>query len=80
MITRIQKWGNSLALRIPKPMADEMQLDQNSAVEIRHEKGQIIITPVLKPAFTLEQLLDQVNKENMHAEIDAGEPLGNEVW
>ena len=80
MITRIQKWGNSLALRIPKPMAVELKLDQDSAVEIRQENGYIMLIPVRKRRFNLDELLDKIDDSNLHEEIDSGKPVGNEVW
>ena len=80
MITRIQKWGNSLALRIPKPMAVELKLDQDSKIEIRQEKGYLVLIPIRKHRFTLEELMDKVNDDNLHGEVDTGKPVGNEVW
>jgi antitoxin MazE len=80
MITHIQKWGNSLALRIPKALASELSLGPDSAVEITQEHGQIVVTPVGNPVFRLEELLDQVTTENLHAKVDTGSAVGNEVW
>ena len=78
MKTRIQKWGNSLALRIPKPLADEAGLDENAEVELTMRDGQLIVQPAAH--FTLEALLAQITPENLHDEIDSGSPLGNEAW
>ena len=80
MLTKIQKWGNSLALRIPKAFAIDAQLENDSFVEISIVEGQIIIKPVAKTEWTLEALLEGVNKDNLHHEIDTGSPIGNEVW
>ncbi len=80
MLTKVQKWGNSLALRIPKAFALDAQLENESFVEITISKGQIIITPVVAPSWTLEELLAGVNKNNLHREIDTGFAMGNEVW
>ena len=80
MRTRIQKWGNSLALRIPKAFAAEAGLDSNSAVEITLVDDRIVIAPVVEPAFTLDDLLAQVNDNNLHGEVDTGGPTGKEVW
>ena len=80
MLTKIQKWGNSLALRIPKAFAIDAQLENDSFVEISIVEGQIVITPVTAPSWTLEELLAGVNKNNIHHEIDTGSPIGNEVW
>ena len=80
MLTKVQKWGNSLALRIPKAFALDAQLENDSFVEISIVEGQIIITPVVAPSWTLEELLAGINKNNLHHEVDAGFAVGNEVW
>jgi antitoxin MazE len=78
MKTRVQKWGNSLAVRIPKTFADESGLTTDSPVEITLADGQVIITPLAHP--TLEDLLAQITNDNIHTEIDTGDPIGAEVW
>ena len=80
MLTKVQKWGNSLALRIPKALARDAQLENDSLVEINIVEGQIIITPVVAPSWTLEELLAGINKKNIHHEVDTGSAIGNEVW
>ena len=80
MRTKVQKWGNSLALRIPKAFARDVQLENDSLVEINIVEGQIIITPVEPPSWTLEELLAGINKKSIHREVDTGSILGNEVW
>ena len=80
MLTKVQKWGNSLALRIPKAFARDAQLANDSLVEINIVEGQIIITPVVAPSWTLEELLAGINKKNIHHEVDTGSAIGNEVW
>ncbi|MCC6300590.1 MAG: AbrB/MazE/SpoVT family DNA-binding domain-containing protein [Anaerolineales bacterium] len=80
MLTKVQRWGNSLALRIPKAFALDAQLENDSMVEISVVDGQIIVKPVSAPSWTLEELLRGINKRNIHSEIDTGDPAGNEVW
>jgi len=80
MLTKVQKWGNSLALRIPKAFALDAQLENDSFVEITIVDGQIIITPVVAPSWTLEELLAGIKKNNIHHEVDTGVAVGNEVW
>lgn len=80
MNTRIQKWGNSLALRIPKTFADETGLKSGSAVEISVVAGQLVITPVRGSQYELEVLLAQITEDNLHQEIITGDPVGNEAW
>jgi antitoxin MazE len=80
MITRVQKWGNSLALRIPKSFAAEVGLQTDSSVEISLADGKLIIAPITKSKLTLKQLLAQVTDENLHHEVETGPALGNEAW
>ncbi|MCX5995891.1 MAG: AbrB/MazE/SpoVT family DNA-binding domain-containing protein [Chloroflexi bacterium] len=80
MRTRVQKWGNSLALRIPKSFANEVGLQRETSVEISLADGKLVITPVTKPKLTLKQLLAKVTKENLHHEVDTGPATGNETW
>jgi antitoxin MazE len=80
MLTKVQKWGNSLALRIPKAFALDAQLENDSVVEVSLVDGQIVIKPIVAPAWTLEQLLSGVNDNNLHHETDTGNAVGNEIW
>ncbi len=80
MKTKIQKWGNSLALRIPKSFAEEVNLQKETAVEVSLADGKLIITPVFKPKLTLKQLLANVTEDNLHDEIDTGAAVGHEAW
>ncbi len=80
MRTRVQKWGNSLALRIPKAFAAEVGLQRETSVEVSMADGKLVITPVTKPKLTLKQLLAKVTKENLHNEVDTSPAIGNETW
>lgn len=80
MLTKIQKWGNSLALRIPKAFAVDAELENDSVVEVLLVDGQIVIKPVARPQWSLEQLLVGVNSDNLHHEMDTGDAIGNENW
>ncbi len=80
MRTRVQKWGNSLALRIPKSFAIEVGLQRETSVEVSLADGKLIITPVTEPKLTLKQLLAKVTKENLHHEVDTSPAIGNETW
>lgn len=80
MQSRIQKWGNSLALRIPKSFAQEVGIERDAAVDVSLENGRLVIEPIAKPTTTLEQLLSQVTEDNIHHEIDTGLAVGDEIW
>lgn len=80
MQSRVQKWGNSLALRIPKSFAAEIGLADETAVEISLVEGKLVVSPIQKPTYTLKELLAGVTNDNIHNEEDTGTPEGNEVW
>ena len=80
MKTRIQKWGNSLALRIPKSFAREVGMDNETTVEMSLVEGKLVVSPVVKPKPTLEDLLALVTDENVHGEVDTGPAVGDEAW
>ena len=80
METHVQKWGHSLALRIPKPLADEIGLKDNSCVQLLLRDRQLVIVPVARPGISLDSLLARVTPENRHAEVDTGASTGGEAW
>ncbi len=80
MLTKVQKWGNSLALRIPKSFAADAQIENDSLVEVTLVDGQIVVKRVATHKWTLDELMAAVSEENLHTEIDLGEPMGKEVW
>lgn len=80
MRTRIQKWGNSLALRIPKSFATEAHLEQDSLVDMSLIDGKLVVVLVTESALTLQHLLAGVTEQNLHREVDTGPATGNEVW
>ena len=80
MDTTVQKWGNSLALRIPNAIAKDIHLHQGSVVEVAAVEGKIVVKPKRQRKYTLSHLLKGVNKNNRHAEQDWGGTAGREVW
>lgn len=78
MSAKIQKWGNSLGVRIPKNIIDTIELEENSEVEIETKDGAIIIFPKKKKQ-SLSSLLSQITKSNLH-KVDEDEIEGAEVW
>jgi antitoxin MazE len=77
MHTVVQKWGNSLGIRIPAVFTRELNLKSGSPVEILDDGGKLVIVPQKQ---TLEDLLSLVTGDNIHSSIDSGEPMGNEEW
>jgi antitoxin MazE len=80
MQTRLQKWGNSLAVRIPKYFAVEAGLSADSAIQMMVKDGNLVISAVSYPDFSLEELLARVTSQNLHTETDTGPVQGNESW
>ena len=80
MQSKVQRWGNSLAVRIPKAFAEEVGLTDNSPIEVRLVKGGLLVEPCDPWVPTLGELLDGVTSENLHAEDDSGHPMGLEAW
>ena len=80
MHSKVQRWGNSLAVRIPKAFAQDVGIAEDSAVEISVTGGDLVISPKAPRPFTLAQLLEGITDENLHEEISTGPALGNEVW
>ena len=80
MCIRDRKWGNSLALRIPKAFAAEVGIDDNAWVDISLVDGKLVLMPLLDAILTLDDLLVGVTDANIHTEYDTGLADGNEVW
>ncbi|HEV3259745.1 MAG TPA: AbrB/MazE/SpoVT family DNA-binding domain-containing protein [Gemmataceae bacterium] len=80
MKTRVQKWGNSLALRIPKSFAAEAGLHANAAVDLSLVKGALVVQPVAPQPLSLEDLLRGVTADNLPGEWNTGADVGKEVW
>ena len=80
MKTKVQRWGNSLAVRIPKSFAEEVGLMDGSSVELRLVDGGLLVEPAAARPPSLDELLDGVTESNMHAEVDTGPAQGSEVW
>jgi antitoxin MazE len=77
--TRVQKWGNSLAVRIPKPFAEGAGLRQSTEVDVSLEKGEVRLVPV-RQRWRLDELLTRVTKENLQDEVEWGPAAGREAW
>lgn len=80
MKTTVQKWGNSLGLRIPKAFAKEAAVHEGSRVDLSIVDGELVVRPIPSTAYTLEDLLDQVTDANLHEEMTFGTTEGREAW
>ncbi|MEO8575840.1 MAG: AbrB/MazE/SpoVT family DNA-binding domain-containing protein, partial [Gemmatimonadales bacterium] len=79
MVTTIQRWGNSLAVRIPKAFAAQAQLSEDTSIEISIDGDRIILTAA-RPEWKLETLVAQITPSNRHREIPSGGHRGKEIW
>ena len=80
MHAKVQKWGNSLALRIPKTFAKDAHLTTGSEVDLVLQDGKIVIEPSPRPHYSLSSLLKKVTVDNRHSEVDTGDSIGQEAW
>ena len=80
MLAKVQRWGNSLAIRIPRSFVAEAGFENDGPVNMQVAEGKLIIESVSTPAYTLEDLVAQITDENLHEEYDWGKPIGKEVW
>jgi len=74
----VKKWGNSLGIRIPNHIARKLSIKDGSFVDINDVGKEIIIKPIQKNK--LSELLSKVNEQNIHNEIETGDPAGKEIW
>lgn len=79
MKTTIQKWGNSLAVRIPKNISEETRVSEGSNIDIIVENGHIVLSPE-KKGYSLKELLKNITIKNIHSEISTGDQIGGEIW
>ena len=80
MHVRVQKWENSLAVRILKPVAEDAEVKEGTVRNLAVSEGKVVATAVQKRKLSLKELLAKVTKKNLHAVVDLGPPVGREIW
>ncbi|HEY7856214.1 MAG TPA: AbrB/MazE/SpoVT family DNA-binding domain-containing protein [Terriglobales bacterium] len=80
MKAKVKKWGNSAAVRIPASVMEAMHLDLDQEVQVREEKGRIVIEPVRQKTYVLDDLVKGITAKSLHGTMDFGPPQGKEVW
>ena len=75
----VNKWGNSLAVRIPKNIADLFKIHDGTKLEMRLSKGLHPRIILERTAPTLDDLLELVTPENQYTLVDWGKAEGNEL-
>jgi len=76
----VKKWGNSAAVRIPASVMAAAHVALDQPVEVREEQGRIVIEPVRRKTYKLDELLGGITAKNQHKPVDTGAPVGKEVW
>lgn len=80
MTTTVQKWGNSLALRIPQTVASEICLGEGHSVRLSVNRGRLVVVPATEKRYDLSKLVSGINAKNRHSEITVGRARGREIW
>jgi len=80
MKTLVQRWGNSLALRIPKTFAEEISVREGDQVEMNVTKGRLVIAPRPPRDYHLDDLVAEIRPGNLHQAIVVSGPQGKEAW
>ena len=80
MKAAVKKWGNSAAVRIPAVVLAATRLEIDEEVDIREEAGRIVIEPVRQKVYNLDELVQGINRDNLHESVDFGVPEGKEIW
>ena len=80
MTAFVAKWGNSLAVRIPRYIAEQAHVAEGTTINFSVEGGSIVITPQKRKKYTLDELLEGMTPDNFHPEFDTGNAVGNEDW
>jgi len=79
MQTIIKKWGNSPALRLNAAVMKSAQFNIDQLVSVKVQKGRIVIEPMIRTEYQLEELLAGITSKNLHGESDFGKPIGKEL-
>jgi antitoxin MazE len=80
MNARFSKWGNSLAVRVPASLAQEIAVGEGDPADIVVENGNLVIKPVHSPRYDLSDLIGKITEANVHDEAETGSAVGNEFW
>lgn len=80
MQTRVQKWGNSLGVRIPRGLAEQVGLGAGTEVSLSAKDGELIVKPALPTRLSLDELLAGVSDGNLHSSVDTGSAVGAEIF
>jgi len=80
MSTKVQKWGNSLAVRLPRELVSRFGLEAGTSVTLSPARRGIMLKPKGKKELTLRELVRRITPQNRHPETQWGRPRGREIW
>jgi antitoxin MazE len=80
MVAIVAKWGNSLAIRIPQNLAKEIHLAEGAEIDLSIVDGNLVVKPIIRKRYSLDELVNAITLENLHGEVDSGAAVGNEFW
>lgn len=78
--TQVAKWGNSLALRIPKSVAQDAQLQEGDPVTVTVASQGNLVVKAARHRYSGKRLVSLITAKNRHGETDWGPPTGKEIW
>jgi antitoxin MazE len=80
MSLTLHRWGNSVGLRLPKPLLEQLGLKEGSEVDVKVENNRLVIEPARRRRYTMAELLEGFTPDDRSSEVDWGPPVGKEVW
>ncbi len=80
MAVTLHRWGNSVGLRLPKPLLEQVGLKEGAEVDVKVEGNRLVIEPVRPRRYTMAELLEGFTPDDKPGEVDWGPPAGREVW
>ena len=80
MQTQVQKWGNSLGLRIPRRLGEQIGLDAGNAVSLSAKNGELVVMPAVPTCLSLDELLAAVSDSNLHSSVETRSGVGAEIF
>jgi len=80
MHTKVSKWGNSFAVRIPAAIAEQVNITCGGTVDLKVVNGQLVVVPARVHVPTLDELLHELDPGTLHGEVNWGRPVGNGAW
>lgn len=79
MRIQVGRWGKSLAIRLPQALATRAGIDEGTVLNAELHNNEVVLR-LDTPRRSLDQLLEGISKENLHAETDWGGARGAEAW